>query len=294
MDKKELYKKTSDLLREYLIKTIDVVGKMVEEGKGKEITGDVKNRPEDFETSIDLVGEKILEELIEKYKLPILIFPEHNKSLGKKENPEIFGALDSFDGTKLFYNGFEHMWYSVLSFYDKESNPIFGGVADILREKLYLSEEGGNYLVSLNSNKKEKIFPSKVKSLSQNPTIASYIMSNQYFPKFFRYFGDLIETMNPKTLLYPNGGSCIYAYLASGNVDAYIMFNEPRSEIDPGLALAKKAECQIVSVNSDGTYEDYKFLPWRQHDKVDLLIATSTPEFRDILIKHYAKQHTKN
>ena len=71
------------------------------------------------------------------------------------------------------------------------------------------------------------------------------------------------------------------------------MFDEPRSEIDPGFPIAKKAGCSIVSVDSDGNYKDYEFIPGRQHDKVDLLIAAATPELRDALIKHYVKKYAE-
>ena len=293
MNKKLLYQKTQNLLKEYLIQTIKTVKDKAKKGKGRAITGEVKNRPEDFETTIDLVGEEILERLIKKYKLPIQVFPEHNHSLGEKENPEIYGALDSFDGTKLYQKGFEHMWYTALSFYDKNSNPIMGGIADILNEKIYLGQDNKSYLFSLKDGKRKKISPSSSKNLAGNHTIASYLMSSQYFPKFVQYFGDLIKKMHPRTLLYPNGGSCIYAYLASGQVDAYIMFNEPRSEIDPGFALAKAAGCQVVEVHPDGSYKEYKFQPGRQHDKIKLLIATCTRGLQNKLIKHYKKNARK-
>ena len=71
------------------------------------------------------------------------------------------------------------------------------------------------------------------------------------------------------------------------------MFNEPRSEIDPGFPIAKAVGCSIVSVDSDGKYKDYEFIPGKQHDKVDLLVATATPEVRDGLIKHYIKKYAE-
>ena len=116
-------------------------------------------------------------------------------------------------------------------------------------------------------------------------------MSSQYSSKFLDIFEDLIRNFHPKALFYPQGGSFIYAYLASGLVNAYVMFDEPRSEIDPGFPIAKKAGCSIVSVDSDGTYKDYEFVPGKQHDKVDLLIATATPELRDELIKYYVRKY---
>jgi len=71
------------------------------------------------------------------------------------------------------------------------------------------------------------------------------------------------------------------------------MFDEPRSEIDPGFPIAKAAGCSVVSVDSDGRYEDYRFIPGKQHDKVDLLIAASTNEIRDALIKEYVKKYAE-
>jgi len=121
--------------------------------------------------------------------------------------------------------------------------------------------------------------------------LATYLMKSIYSTKFLEFFGDLVKNMHPKALLYPQGGSFIYSYLASGLVDAYVMFNEPRSEIDPGFPIAKASGCQVVSVDSDGRYRDYEFLPGRQHDKVDLLIASATPEIRDQLIKEYVKKY---
>jgi len=71
------------------------------------------------------------------------------------------------------------------------------------------------------------------------------------------------------------------------------MFNEPCSEIDPGFPIAKAAGCSVVSVDSDGSYKDYEFIPGKQHDKVDLLIAATTPRLRDELIKYYAKKYAE-
>jgi len=74
-------------------------------------------------------------------------------------------------------------------------------------------------------------------------------------------------------------------------VDAYVMFDEPRSEIDPGFSIAKKAGCPVVTIDTDGSYKDYEFLPGRQHDKVDLLIAAANAKIRDELIKYYLKKY---
>lgn len=279
-----------DLLIEYLAETTKAVREKAAEGRGKEIYGEVINRPEDIEIGIDRVGEDILGRLLKKHQIKATVFSEpENRDI--ENGAEIYGSIDPFDGSMLFLRGFDHNWYTALSFFDKEKNPICCGIADILNEKFYITEEGENYLVDIKNGKKQKIFPLTRKKLSEPIVLASYLMSSQYSAKFLDIFGDLIKNMHPKALFYPNGGSYIYAYLASGLVDAYVMFNEPRSEIDPGFPIAKAAGCSIVSVDFDGSFEDYRFVPGKQHDKVDLLIASTTPQLRDQLIEYYVKKY---
>lgn len=282
------YQKLNNLLIEYLSKTLKEVRQRADKGEGRQILGEVINRPEDVEIEIDRKGEEIIENLLKKYNLKAVIFSEPDgRDIKVGDIPDFYGALDPFDGSVLFLRGIEQNWYTVLTFYDKQRNPITTGIADILNEKFYISNREENYLLDIKSNKKKKISPSKGKKLSENFVLASYLMSSQYSKKFLNVFGDLIENLPPKALVYPQGGSFIYGYLASGIVDAYIMFDEPRSEIDPGFPIAKKAGCSIVSVDKKGNYKDYEFIPGKQHDKVDLLIAAVTPELRDELIKYY-------
>ncbi len=289
MGKKQQIK---NLLVEYLIETVKEVKRIAAGGGGRQVLGETINRPEDLEIGIDRVGEDILEKLLKEHQIKATIFSEP-EGRDIKNGGEIFGSIDPFDGSMLYLRGFEHNWYTVLSFFDKEKSPLYCGIADIVNEKYYITEEDGNYLVSMKTGEKKKIKPSFKKKLTEPIVLSSYIMSSQYSPKFLDIFEDLIRNMHPKALFYPQGGSYIYAFLASGLVDAYVMFNEPRSEIDPGFPIAKKANCQIVSVGSDGSYNDYQFIPGRQHDKMDLLIATSTPELRDDLIKHYVKKYAE-
>lgn len=281
---------------EYLIKTTKEVRRLAEQGEGRQILGEVINRPEDMEIGIDHVGEEILEKLLKKYDLSATVFSEPEKreiKNGKSREPEFYGSIDPFDGSMLYLRGFEHNWYTVLSFFDRKKNPVCTGVSDILNKKFYLSDEKGNYLLDVKTGQKKQIFPSQRKTLTEPFVLASYIMSSQYSSKFLNIFENLIKNMHSKALLYPQGGSFVYAFLASGLVDAYVMFDEPRSEVDPGFAIAKRAGCEIVSVNSDGTYEDYEFTPGKQHDKVGLLVAAATPQLRDVLIKYYVKKYVQ-
>ena len=288
------YQKIKNLLVDYLTETTKEIKKRAAAGQGREILGSVINRPEDVEIGIDRVGEEILERLLKKYELNATVFSEPDgRDIKVGGEPEFFGSIDPFDGSVLFLRGFEHNWYTVLSFFDKERNPICCGVGDILNEKLYVSDEKGNYVLDLKTGKRSEMIPSKRKKLTEPLVLASYLMSSQYSTKFLDIFGDLLRSMHSKALVYPQGGSFIYAFLAAGLVDAYVMFNEPRSEIDPGFMIAKKAGCPVVTIDVDGSYKDYEFVPGRQHDKVDLLIASSTPELRDELINYYIKKYNE-
>ncbi len=279
-------KKIKRVVEEYLVRTTKEVKKIAEKGAGKEILGETINRPEDFEIGIDRIGEEILRKLLRKNKLKATVFNEpENRDI--KEGEDFYGALDPFDGSMLYLRGLEHNWYTCLTFFDKECTPLVCGIADIINEKYYITEKDGNYVVSMKKRKKKKIKRSPPKKLSEPIVLASYIMSSQYSSQFLRFFGDLVKNMDPKGLFYPHGGSYIYGLLAEGVIDAYVMFNEPRSEIDPGYTIAERAGCEVVSVNSNGNYENYKFVPGKQHNKVEFLIAASCPELRDQLINHY-------
>ena len=284
--------KIRNLLLQYLTETTKKIREMAALGEGRQILGEVINRPEDIEIGIDRVGEDILEGLLKKHNLKATVFSEPDgRDIENGDDPDFYGSIDPFDGSVLYLRGFEQNWYSALSFYDKERKPICTGITDILNEKFYISDENGNYL--LDNGQKKKIFPSSRKKLTEPIVLASYLMSSQYSSKFLDIFGDLVKSLHPKALFYPQGGSFIYAYLASGLVNAYVMFDEPRSEIDPGFPIAKAAGCSVVSVDSDGSYRDYEFIPGKQHDKVDLLIVTANSELRDELIKYYVKKYAE-
>ncbi len=282
--------KIKEVLIEYLTETVKEVKKWAALGQGREVLGEVINRPEDLEIGIDRVGEDILGSLLKKNKLKATIYSEPEARDIENGN-DFYGSIDPFDGSALYMKGFEHNWYTALSFYDKEKKPIATGIADILNEKFYIMENSRAYLLDIKTGEEKNISPSKRENLTEPIVLASYMMKSIYSAKFLEFFGDMVKNMHPKALLYPQGGSFIYAYLAGGLVDAYVMFNEPRSEVDPGFPIAKAAGCQIVSVDSDGRYRDYEFLPARQHDKVDLLIASNNSKIRDQLIKEYVKKY---
>lgn len=283
----DLTKRATVVMFDYLRQSTRELAQLVRKGYGRQVVGDVINRPEDEEIGIDQIGERILEILLEKHGLPAQVFSEH-RNFGS-EQPQLFGALDPFDNSGEYKRGLDTPVYTVLSFYDDSGNPIVSGTSDIRRRRLFYHAGGQSKIRYLDSPQQPvSIFPSQTTSIKDARfVLASYVGSNRYHEKFTRSFRRMLRQMPPKAFWHGKGGAHIYAYLAAGVVDAYVMFDEPRSEIDPGFAIAKTAGCEIVSVRPNGDYENYKFIPGYQHKTVDLLVATSTPTLRDEIINYY-------
>ena len=174
MSKQEL----KNLLVEYLIETTKEVKKIAAGEGGRQVLGETINRPEDLEIGIDRVGEDILEKLLKEQGIEATIFSEpENRDI--KNGGEVYGSVDPFDGSMLYLRGFEHSWYTALSFFDKDRNPICCGIADIINEKYYITEEDGNYLISMKTGERKKMQPAVRKKLTEPIVLSSYIMSSQ-------------------------------------------------------------------------------------------------------------------
>ena len=112
-------KKIENLLIDYLTEVTNEVKKRAAKGEGREILGEVINRPEDIDIGIDKVGEEVLERLLRKNKIGATVFSEP-EARDIKNGEHLYGAIDPFDGSALYLKGFEHNWYTALSFYDKK------------------------------------------------------------------------------------------------------------------------------------------------------------------------------
>lgn len=285
-------KKLNRILLEYLTQTVKTVRAMSQRGEGKEILGGIPGRPEDLEIRVDRVGDEIIQKLLRENEVQAEIFSESENGsikVGKGE-AELYVAIDPFDNTILFFTGFRHTWYTAITFYDKDRKPICAGIADILDEKAWIFDGKITFLLDMATHVQRAVAPHPHKLAKGPISLATYLMSSQYSVKFLNAFGDFIKTMDPKALLYPFGGSHIYGYLADGRIDAYVMFDEPRSEIDPSFAIAKSVGCDIGEVDAEGNWKEYEFVPGSQYDKVDFFIAACTKELREDIIRYYLDQ----
>lgn len=304
--REQLVEEAGRVLLSYAQVAIPPLRDMVRKGEGKQVLGDVPGRPEDEQLQIDSAGEHILTGVIRREKIsPAFVFGEHNDyPLGNGES-RVFFTIDSFDNTSQYKRGLDTPPYTVVGAYDKDGNRLGAIIGDIKDRKAYINSNGENFLLDLESGEKKKIIKSERVTIDDpNITIASYLGSNEYSNDFLESFHQMIKNMAPKGILYGGGGSYIYGLLASGSVDAYVMFNEPFSEIFTGLPIALDAGCTVVSVDTEtGQTRELKFEPEKvkanpeiyKNGTVPLYIAAATPEIRDQIIKYYleAKRETQ-
>lgn len=224
----------------------------------------------DVEITIDPIGENILHELVDAIGLPAVIHGEHQAFPSPTGEDEIHFAIDPFDNTAEYNAGLDTPPWTVLSAYDKDGKPVASLVGNIKESRAYMLQNGRVFEKDLESGEKREIRKSTRESLLEDSSVmASYIGSSEYSSKFNREFGDFIESRPEKAIFYGGGGAYIYGPLAAGRVDAYVMFDEPYEEIDPGAAIALAAGCVIghYSLEKD-MWIPYKYDPNRKDDVV--------------------------
>lgn len=299
LSREQLTALTETVLNEYGVRSVAILHDMVRRGEGRQVLGSVPGRPEDEQLQIDTAGENILVNIARSHNnFPYNIMGEHNHYTPMHQIWEIFRnrphvalPIDSFDNSSQYKRGLDTPPYTAVGAYHSDKQPIGSIVGSIKEKILYIGLGGKVFMKDLDTEEVKEMRKSERTTIKDNnATIATYLGSNEYSILFFDHFRKLIEDMPPKGLLYAGGGAYIYALLAKGSVDAYVMFHEPRTEIDPGLPLALMAGCTAVSVNPDGSSEEYQFDEGRRHDdSVPLFIAACTPELRDEIIKYYVE-----
>ncbi|MBI2031652.1 MAG: hypothetical protein HYT08_03490 [Candidatus Levybacteria bacterium] len=299
LSRREITVRTRRVINDYARESIKALYPTVRRGEGKVIIGSVPGRPEDDQLGIDSYGEDLLANLIRDIQLPAIVLGEHNPpTFTEFGQPQVIIPIDAFDNSSEYMRGLDTPVYTVVSAYSLDGKPIAGAVCNIRDRKAFIAHDGGVYELDTEMpDHYSQVFASRRTTLKDDKaTIASYLGSKEYSLKFFKHFGKMIEDMPPKARLYAGGGAFIYGLLANGSVDAYVMFDEPYSEIFPGFTLARSAKCTVVSVNPDGSYEEIKLTPEFYENpqlyvegKVPFFIAAATPEIRDEIIDYYMK-----
>lgn len=301
LSQEELVRRVNKVIEDYGRQAVLDLRPKVRRGEGRQVVAPVPGRLDDQQLRIDTFGERLLARLIREEGLSAFVFGEHhNRDLAGENPPEVYFFIDPFDNSSPYRRGLDIPVYTVASAFTPAGDPIGAVIGNIRDNFLYLSRGGENCLVDLETGEERKIKRSNRTSLiSPDLNFATYAGSNEFFMPFIRKFIPLIGNMNIEGLFYGWGGAYIYGLLANGAVDAYVMFNEPHSEIMPGLPFALAAGCEVTVINpDDGTFKPYSVdlgtLRQRPIDYkkgvVRLLVVTATPELRNEVISHLKPQ----
>lgn len=259
------------------------------QGLGREVVGAVPGRPEseDVEIGIDSLCDEILLECLSSAGIAAQVYSEHGADVVGSGEPEYIVAVDPFDGSGLYRRGIPAEWWSVASYFDADGTPLGGAAVDILRGELYAAQEDGVTVGPVIGGISERVSPSDKESLDSDVTLSAYLMQPSYITEWTARTREIMARY-PGLRVWPNGGACIYPWLARGRVDAYLMFDEPRSEVDPGLGFAARSGLALFETGLDGSLEEYRFSPEHRAGRSALFVAACTTELANGIVAELA------
>ena len=268
-----------EALETALRRVSEEVREQARQGLGREVVGAVPGRPEseDVEIGIDSRCDEILIESLLDAGVTARVYSEHGVALVGSGEPEYIVAVDPFDGSGLYRRGIPAEWWSVASYFDRAGTPLGASALDILRGELYTAGAEGVSVGPVNGDDRMLVTPSDRRSLDDSTTLAAYLMQPSYINEWVTRMRNLL-TRYPGLRVWPNGGACIYPWLARGLVDAYVMFDEPRSEVDPGLGFAARSGLHLFEVGDNGSLEEYRFSSKDRAGRSPFFVAACTTE----------------
>jgi fructose-1,6-bisphosphatase/inositol monophosphatase family enzyme len=205
-----------------------------------------------------------------------------------RTSPRYVVTCDPFDGSGHFMRGLPAEWWSVLTVWSAEDlRPVLAGAVDILRREMYIADGSGVTVEGLDSGERKAIAPTNHTRLSDDSIVAAYLMNPRYLALWTKQAVGLVSALErryPRARLWADGGACSYPWLARGLIHAYVMFDEPRSEVDPGLGFAWAAGFPVYSVREDGRLEEYRFAPEESAGRVPWLVAACTRELGEDIV----------
>jgi len=264
-------------LEEAVLRVADEVDKFASEGIGKDVMGPVLGRPEyeDLEIAIDSVCDRIFVESLSGLGVTIKLYSEHGSQLIGKGDPAYIVTVDPLDGSGLYRRNIPAEWWTVASYFDSEEEVLGAVAVDIIRKELYIADSKNVWMSGIDKENPQEIRSSDKVNVDNDLTLAAYLMDPVYLQDWIPKTTNMLSKY-PGIRIWPNGGSCIYPWMSRGLIDVYLMFNEPRSEIDPGIGFARTSGIGLFEVTESGSVIPYKFLQNSQAERVPIFLAAST------------------
>ncbi|MFH1761983.1 MAG: hypothetical protein ABIA63_12865 [bacterium] len=193
---------------------------------------------------------------------------------GKKR----YVVCDPFDGSFLFKHGLPFFWYSSLSFYDEQLNPLSAGVGDCNTREIAFANEKGAFIGILDGHNLIQVtkLDKKYREATGRPDVTKMqgasIESYALKPKKFLIplLDEYRELFMPFKFILPNGGPYGFVDVAQGKIDCYFARKQPYVDVFSGIYIAQQAEVIVT---------DFKGNPVKPSDDCktvwDILVTTN-------------------
>jgi len=179
-------------------------------------------------------------------------------------NPDVpgdvlYAVADPFDGSFLFKHGLPDFWYSSLSFFDSDFNPICCAVGDGVQRNISFANESGAFLAHLDGDRLvhkvrltreyRKLMGRKERTDLEGSAIESYALKPRKFlmPLVDKWRNLLL----PFKFFLPNGGPYGFSDVAEGKMDVYFAVRQPYVDVFSGIMIALKGETIVTDFDGN-------------------------------------------
>lgn len=268
-----------------------------EDDTGRIVTGETPFRPasEDVQAEVDAQAEGLFLETLRQFQreVPGLqrvavhseSHPNGNPAAYVGDAPQYRVYLDPIDGTDEFLRGLDTSLYSAMSWFTGDGQPVAAGTYDVWADKVYLARPGGATLV-FGSGARKALRPAQAKRLPEQGVVLGYLGRWKYLAPWVRGMSPLLAADGAKGLtLHGKGGSFVYGFIGSGKALCYVMWDEPVSEILPGLAFAQLVGFPVLVRKRNGSVTPFSLREHGGLDHVPALVTACTEELARAIIR---------
>ena len=170
-----------------------------------------------------------------------------------------YAVADPFDGSFLFKHGIPDFWYSSLSLFDGDFNPLSCAVGDGVHRTIAFANDTGAYVAQLEGDQlKHKVQLNRAyremmgrKEMTgiEGAAIASYAMKPKKF--LMPLVDDWRDLFAPFKFFLPNGGPNGFSDVAEGKVDVYFAVRQPFVDVFSGIMIAEKGETVVTDFDGN-------------------------------------------
>lgn len=188
---------------------------------------------------------------------PVVMLSEELGELKINEGAEgdmMYAVSDPFDGSYLFKRGIPDFWYSSLSLYTQDLEPLTCAVGDGVHKNIAFANESGafigelegeelKYKVKLDKAYRDVMGRSDVTDL-EKASIESYAMKPKKF--LMPLVDGWRDLFMPFKFYLPNGGPYGFVDVAEGKIDCYFAVRQPHVDIFSGVYVAMQSETVVT------------------------------------------------